>query len=349
MNEPSAPFDEFGHPEQSVQEVRRGLAFYWARAGLQGFSFCALWIALLTAVFIVGLHIFRVLGGNQPAFLGTLKSAVPLIAIGISYISLIFTIPRTAAQRFLGFLVGLAFVLWGVEQFLDNQRWISFIDDIVVLLFVVDLSIVIREILARSSGERLLRKAGFPVVKTIDSFNFRAQPSIDESRVRGLLDGAYIERRENVVIVGHPGTGKTHLARSLGYAACLQGRRVRFMTASALASQLTEHHAWRSQRRFLRELDRTNLLIIDEVGYVPFTELEAQLMFGVISGAYERMSMIVTTTVPLERWAEVFGKERLAKGVLSRLTDRAHFLEATGEPYRKSRVQEVTSIRAQVS
>ena len=347
MNESSAPFDEFGHPERSVQEVRRGLLSYWTRAGLQGISLVALGVALSTAILIVALHTFRMFGGNQPAYLWSLKSAVPLMAIGISYITLIFTVPRTMAQRFLGWLVGLAFVFWGAEQFMEDQRWISFLDDIVVFLFVLDLSIVIRENLARSSGERLLRKAGFPIIKTIESFQFAAQPSIDESRVRGLLDGKYIERRENVVIVGNPGTGKTHLARSLGYAACLQGKRVRFTTASALASQLVEHHAWRSQRRFLRGLDRADLLIVDEIGYVPFTELEAQLLFGVFSGAYERVSMIVTTTVPLEKWAELFGNERLAKAAVGRLTDRAHFLEATGEPYRKSRVQDVVAPRFQ--
>lgn len=117
---------------------------------LQGISFGGLWVALLTAVFIVALHTFRVLGGKLPAFLGTLKSAVPLMAIGISYISLIFTVPRTMAQRFLGFLVGSAFVLWGLEQFTAKVEWIAYVDDIVVFLFVFDLSIVIRENLARS-------------------------------------------------------------------------------------------------------------------------------------------------------------------------------------------------------
>ena len=154
MNEPSAPFDEFGHPEQSEHEVPRGHLSCWTRAGLQGISAVALCIAFLTAIFIVALHAFRVFGGPQLDFLWTLKSAIPLMAIGISYISLIFTVPRTNAQRFLGFLVGVAFILWGVEQFMDDQGWISFIDDIVVFLFVLDLSIVIRENLTRSSGKR---------------------------------------------------------------------------------------------------------------------------------------------------------------------------------------------------
>jgi len=347
MNESTAAFDEFGHPEQSVEEVRRGFFSRCVRAALLGISSAALGLALLSATFIVALHTFRVFGGHQPDFLWTVKSAIPLMAIGISYATLILTVPRTIAQRFLGFLVGVAFILWGAEQFLHEQGWISFIDDVVVFLFVLDLSIVIRGNLARSLTERRLRNAAFPVIKTIESFNFATQPSLEESRVRGLLDGKYIERRENVVIVGNPKTGKTHLARSLGYAACLQGKRVWFTTASKLAAELMEHYARSSQRRFLRRLDRTDLLILDEIGYVHFTELEAQLLFGVISGGYERMSFIVTTTVPLEKWAELFGNERLAEGVVSRLTDRAHILEATGEPYRKSPVHDVVSPRFQ--
>ena len=150
MDEPSAPFDEFGHPDQLVREKPRGLLASWTRGALRGISFGGVWIALLTAIFIVLFHTFRVAGGKQPAFLGTLKSAIPLMAIGLSYISLIFTVPRTIAQRCLGFLVGLAFVLWGLEQFMGKAEWIAYVDDIVVLLFVFDLSIVIRENLARS-------------------------------------------------------------------------------------------------------------------------------------------------------------------------------------------------------
>jgi hypothetical protein len=165
MDESSTPFDEFGHSERTVQEAPRGLLSSWTRAALQSISLVGLISAFSTAILIVAFHAFRVLGGTQPAFVPILKSAIPLIAIGISYLTLVFTIPRTAAQRVLGVLVGLAFVLWGTEQFMNDQRWISFIDDIVVFLFVLDLSIVIRENLARSSGERRLRKAGLPVIK----------------------------------------------------------------------------------------------------------------------------------------------------------------------------------------
>jgi hypothetical protein len=158
MDDSSAPFDEFGRPEQSAQAAARGPLAHWMRAALKGISFGALWIALLTAIYIVAFHAFRMCGGPQTDFLRTLKSAIPLIAIGISYISLIFTVQRTKAQRFLGFLVGLAFILWGAEQFMSDQGWISFIDDIVVFLFVLDLSIVVRENLKRSSAEGAKQK-----------------------------------------------------------------------------------------------------------------------------------------------------------------------------------------------
>jgi hypothetical protein len=162
MNEPSAPFDEFEHAEPSVQEVQRGFFARGIRAGLQGISFGALWIALLTALGIVLVHTFRFAGGTLPDFPWTLKSAIPLMAIGISYLSLIFTVPRTAPQRFLGLLVGAAFVLWGAEQFMTNRELISLIDDLVAFLFVVDLSIVIRGNLAKPSGKDGVPKGDLP-------------------------------------------------------------------------------------------------------------------------------------------------------------------------------------------
>jgi DNA replication protein DnaC len=153
-----------------------------------------------------------------------------------------------------------------MEQFLSDQAVISFIDDVVVFLFVVDLSIVIRHNLRSCAGERQVRKANFPVVKTIENFNFAAQPSIDEGHVRTLLQGKYVERRENIVIIGKSGTGKTHLAGALGYAACLQRKRVFFTTASALVTELVDNYGTHRLRHFYRRMDRLDLLIVDETG-----------------------------------------------------------------------------------
>jgi DNA replication protein DnaC len=327
------PFDEFEHPSRSGPGVRRGFLALWVQTGLRGLSFGALWVAILTAGFLILRHALPLIMGSPPPI--SLKSAVPLIAIGISYSILIITLRRTLGQRLVGIFMGLAFVLWGLEQFLSDQAVISFMDDIVVFLFVVDLSIVIRQNLRNCASERQVCKACFPVVKTIENFNFAAQPSIDERLVRTLLQGKYIERRENVIIVGKSGTGKTHLATALGYAACFQRKRVMFTTASGLVSELIDSHESRRLRHFYRRLDQLDLLIVDEMGYVRFSELEARLLFEVLRAGYERMSFVITTTIPLEKWGEVFESGSVARAVADRLTDRGHLLEATGDPYWK--------------
>ena len=227
-----------------------------------------------------------------------------------------------------------------LQKGLDSQSWIfgliSFIDDVVVFLFVVDLSIVIRHNLQSCVGEGKVRKACFPVLKTIETFNFGAQPSIDEGLVRTLHQGKYIERRENIVIVGKSGTGKTHLASALGYAACFQRKRVLFTTASALVAELIDHHERRRLRQFYRRLGQLDLLIVDEMGYGHFSELGTQLLFKVLRAGYERTSLVVTTTFPPQKWGEAFESESVAKAAADRLTDRGHILEATGDPYWKS-------------
>jgi DNA replication protein DnaC len=329
----STPFDEFKHPRGSGSAGRRRILALWVRTGLRGLSTCALWVAILTASFIIGRHALPLIKGSQLPI--SLKSGVPLIAIGISYGILILTLRRTVGQRVVGIFMGLAFMLWGVEQFLSDKSLISFLDDIVVFLFVADLSIVIRQNLKSGDGERQVRKACFPSVKTVESFNFSAQPSIDQDLVLTLLQGKYIERRENVVIVGKSGTGKTHLAVALGYAACFQRKRVRFITASKLVSELVDSYERRRLRRFYRWLDRLDLLIVDEMGYARFSEFETQLLFEVLRAGYERISLVITTTIPLEKWGEAFESDQTIMATADRLTDRGHLLEATGGPYWK--------------
>jgi DNA replication protein DnaC len=194
-----------------------------------------------------------------------------------------------------------------------------------------------RELLDRErrAAERRIRDAAFPVVKTLESFDFSSRPSINQALVRELVgSGEYMAKRENILLVGNPGTGKTHMATALGFAACGQGKRVRFITTTALVTQLLEMRESRTLQRLQKQLERLDLLILDELGYVPFSKTGAELLFDVVSRAYERTSLIVTTNLPFENWTEVLGSERLTGAMLDRLTHRVHILEANGESYR---------------
>lgn len=184
------------------------------------------------------------------------------------------------------------------------------------------------------AAERRVKAAKFPVLKTLDMFDFTTQPSLNQELVRELLRGEYIERRENVLLIGNSGTGKTHLATALALMAYAQGRRVRYFTTTALVTHLLEKREERGLERFQKQLERHDLLVLDELGYVPFTKTGAELLFEVVSRAYERTSLIVTTNLPFENWTEVMGNERLTGALLDRLTHRVHILEANGESYR---------------
>ena len=198
------------------------------------------------------------------------------------------------------------------------------------------LRLVEREVLDRETraAERRTKAARFPVLKTLDTFDFSLQPSINQALVRELMSGKYIAARENVLLIGNSGTGKTHLLTALAFAACQQGYRVRFLTATGLVTHLLELREDRQLGRFLKQLERLHLLAIDELGYVPFSKAGAELLFEVVSRAYQRTSLIVTSNLPFEQWTEVMGSERLTGGLLDRLTHQVHILEANGESYR---------------
>lgn len=193
-----------------------------------------------------------------------------------------------------------------------------------------------RELLDRErrAADRRLKSARLPVMKTLDTFDFAAQPSINQSLVRELMRGEYMAKHENVLIVGNSGTGKTHLATALAFAACAQGRKVRFWTVTQLVRQLLESREERSLQKLLTQIERHHLLVLDELGYIPFTKAGAELLFEVVSRAYERQSLLVTTNLSFEEWTEVFGSQRLTGALLDRLTHRVHILEANGDSYR---------------
>lgn len=186
----------------------------------------------------------------------------------------------------------------------------------------------------RRAAERRVKAARFPVLKTLDTFDFKAQPALNQELVRQLVRGEYLDRRENVLFIGNSGTGKTHLATALAFAACQQGRSVRFFSATGLVTQLLEKRQDRELERFQRQLERLELIVLDELGYVPFSKAGAELLFDVVGRAYERTSLMLTTNLPFEEWTEIMGSERLTGALLDRLTHRVHILEANGQSYR---------------
>ena len=205
------------------------------------------------------------------------------------------------------------------------------VDHLGFLLQLCEQELLDRE---RRAADRRLKAAKFPNHKTLESFDFHAQPSVNKPMITELLRCAYVDKRENVLLVGNPGTGKTHLATALGIEACSRGKRVRWWRVTELVTQLMEAREERILTRMKGQLAKLDLLILDELGYVPASKLGAELLFDVISTAYERTSVIVTTNLPFERWSEVLGCERLTGAALDRLTHRCHIIECNGDSYR---------------
>ena len=205
------------------------------------------------------------------------------------------------------------------------------LDHLAFLLQLCELELIDRE---RRAAERRLKAARFPSHKTLDTFDFASRPSVNKPLVLELARGEYLGRRENLLLVGPSGTGKTHLATALGIAVCGLGKKVRFYRVTELITTVLEAKEERQLLRTRGQLAKLDLLILDELGYVPASKAGAELLFDVIATAYERNSVLVTTNLPFENWPEVLGNERLTGAALDRLTHRCHILETKGESYR---------------
>jgi DNA replication protein DnaC len=186
----------------------------------------------------------------------------------------------------------------------------------------------------RRKVERRIKAARFPVVKSLDSFDFAAIPKLNKMQVLELARCEWIERRENVIALGPSGTGKTHVALGLGLAACQKGLSVGFTTAAALVSEMMEARDERRLLRFQKQMAAYQLLIIDELGFVPLSKTGAELLFELISQRYERGAILITSNLPFDEWTETLGSERLTGALLDRITHHVNILEMNGDSYR---------------
>jgi DNA replication protein DnaC len=198
------------------------------------------------------------------------------------------------------------------------------------------LALTEQELLERDARrrERRLKEAKIPIVKDLSSFDFAAIPQLNVQKIRQLAQGNYIEQAEPIILVGNPGLGKTHIASALALAATQQMRRVRFYNAAALVNDLLLAQVEGKLAAYLNKALNYQLIVLDELGFIPFTSLGAQVMFQFCSTLYQRVALIITTNLKFADWTQVFGDERLTVALLDRLTHRAHIIEFIGDSYR---------------
>jgi DNA replication protein DnaC len=187
---------------------------------------------------------------------------------------------------------------------------------------------------AERREKRRLIDARFPQIKRLEDFRFADNPKIPQATIAALAEGSWIDDRDSVILIGDSGTGKTHLCIALAVCACQQGRRVRFTTLAALANELQEAESRKELARVVGRYARTEVVCLDELGYLTLPDGAAELVFQVLSELHERGSLIVTTNLPFGEWTKVFPDARMAKAVVDRLTHRAHIIDTGTESWR---------------
>lgn len=199
------------------------------------------------------------------------------------------------------------------------------------LLSLADQEMAQRE---KNRQARLIKAARFPVLKELADFDFGCVPSLNKQRVLELAQGGYIRPAEPILMVGNPGLGKTHLATGLAAAACRQGHKVRFYNTAALINDLLEAEDTHRVPKLLNAALKQHVIVLDELGFIPFSSIGAHLIFQFCSALYQRAALIITTNLRFADWTQVFGDERLTAALLDRLTHHAHIIELVGESYR---------------
>lgn len=190
-----------------------------------------------------------------------------------------------------------------------------------------------------NNQKRRIKKAKYPYLKTIDEYDLTRLMHIKEPFIWELAGCDYIDKNQNIVMIGNPGTGKTHLAISLGIKACMNGYSVRFYTAATLATELVEASDYKHLAKLERQLGNVDLLIIDELSYLSFNRHQSDLLFKVIADRSEKGSIIITTNLEFSKWTELFDNPTMVSALVDRITFRSHVLNMNGESYRKDNLK----------
>lgn len=208
---------------------------------------------------------------------------------------------------------------------------------------LVDLTRLEIESRAANRLKRRVREAKFPLLKPLETFDLEAVPELDIRVFRELISCEYIREQRNVIFLGSSGTGKTHMATALGLEACKNNYRTRFVTCYGLVNELIEAREERDLQRLLKRYGRYDLLILDELGYIPFSREGAELLFQVLAERYEKGSVMITTNLGFADWTQVFGDQTMTAALLDRLTHKAKIVNCNWQSYRLKQSLENTN------
>lgn len=200
--------------------------------------------------------------------------------------------------------------------------------------FLLNLTEIEVQVRKENGRKRRLREAKFPLLKPLEGFNFDAAADLDARLIKELSNCDYVKKSRNVIFMGKSGTGKTHLATALGMEACKQGVRTRFVTGCGLANELIEARDEKILARSIKRYAGYGLLIIDELGYVPFSKEGAQLIFQILAERHERKPVMITTNMGFGDWTQIFGDPNMTAALLDRITHKSHIINCTWESYR---------------